>query len=51
MRRIFAGMLLSEYAIKIGDLLSHLPLLVSLHYLGKHEPQKFGLYSDLAYRE
>jgi len=24
-----------------GDLLSHLPLLVFLHYLGKHEPQKF----------
>jgi len=22
-----------------GDLLSHLPLLVSLHYLGKHEPR------------
>jgi len=24
-----------------GDLLSHLPLLVSLHYLGKHEPRNF----------
>jgi len=28
-----------------GDLLSHFPLLVSLHYLGKHEPQTFGLFS------
>jgi len=28
-----------------GDLLSHLSLLVSLHYLGKHEPHKFGLFS------
>jgi len=24
-----------------GDLLSHHPLLVSLHYLGKHEPRNF----------
>jgi len=35
-----------------GDLISHLPLLVSLHYLGgKHEPQKFGLFSHAAYRK
>jgi len=43
-------MLLSEYAIH-GNLLSHLPLLVSLHYLGKHEPQKFGLFSHAIYRK
>jgi len=30
--------------------LSHLPLLVSLHYLGKHEPQKFGLFSHAVYK-
>ena len=28
-----------------GDLLFHLSQLVSLHYLGKHEPQKFGFFS------
>jgi len=33
------------------DLLSHLPLLVSLHYLGKHEPQKFGLFSYAVYQK
>jgi len=33
-------MLLSEYAM-----LSHLSLLVILHYLGKHELQKLGLFS------
>jgi len=25
------------------------PLLVSLHYLGKHKPHKFGLFSHAAY--
>jgi len=34
-----------------GNLLSHLPLLVSLHYLGKHETQKFGLISHAVYRK
>jgi len=34
-----------------GDLLSHFPLLVYLHYLGKHEPQKFDLFSHAVYRK
>jgi len=33
-----------------GNLLSHLSELMSLHYLGKHEPQKFGL-SVMLYTE
>jgi len=32
-----------------SDLLSHLSLLISLHYLGKHEPQKLGLFSHAMY--
>jgi len=32
-----------------GDLLSNLPLLVSLHYLEKDEPQKFGLFGHTVY--
>jgi len=31
------------------DLLSHLTQLMSLHYLGKHEPWKLGLFSHVAY--
>ena len=42
-------MLLSEYAIK-RDLYSHLPLLVSLHYLGKHEPINL-VFSVMLYTE
>jgi len=34
-----------------GNLLSNLPLLVSLHYLGKYELQKFGLFSHAVYRK
>ena len=33
-----------------GDLLSHLPLLVSLHYLGKHEP-RYLVFSVMLYTE
>ena len=33
-----------------GDLLSHLPLLVSLHYLGKHEPRNL-VFSVILYTE
>ena len=40
-------MLLSEYAIKW---LTHLPLLVSLHYLGKHEPRNL-VFSVMLYTE
>jgi len=32
------------------DLLSHLPLLVSLHYLGKHEPKNL-VFSVMLYTE
>jgi len=34
-----------------NDLFSHLALLVSLHCLEKHEPQKFGLVSHAIYTE
>ena len=33
-----------------GDLLSHLPLLVSLHYLGKHKPRNL-VFSVMLYTE
>ena len=33
-----------------GDLISHLPLLVSLHYLGKHEPRNL-VFSVMLYTE
>ena len=33
-----------------GDLLSHLPLLLSLHYLGKHEPRNL-VFSVMLYTE
>jgi len=33
-----------------GDLLSHLPLQVSLHYLGKHEPRNL-VFSVMLYTE
>jgi len=44
-------MLLSEYAIKWWFvILFHLPLLVSLHYLGKHEPRNL-VFSVMLYTE
>ena len=44
-------MLLSEYAIKWWFvILFHLPLLVSLHYLGKHEPI-YLVFSVMLYTE
>jgi len=36
-------------ALLNGDVLSHLSVLVSLYYLGKHEPQKLGLFSHVCY--